>query len=50
MAGAAAEAAVDWFLHPVLTGLGGAELAEVAALAAGGHTSIKGSAESRATA
>jgi hypothetical protein len=41
MAGARAEAAVDWFLHPVLTGLGGAELAEVAALAADGHTSIK---------
>jgi dihydropyrimidinase len=41
MAGARAEAAVDWFLHPVLTGLGGAELTEVAALAAGGHTSIK---------
>jgi dihydropyrimidinase len=41
MAGAAAEAAVDWFLHPVLTGLGDAELTEVAALAAGGHTSIK---------
>jgi dihydropyrimidinase len=41
MAGAAAEAAVDWFLHPVLTGLGDAELAEIAALAAGGHTSIK---------
>jgi dihydropyrimidinase len=41
MAGARAEAAVDWFLHPVLTGLGDAELAEVAALAADGHTSIK---------
>jgi len=41
MAGAAAEAAVDWFLHPVLTGLGDAELTEVAALAADGHTSIK---------
>jgi dihydropyrimidinase len=41
MAGARAEAAVDWFLHPVLTGLGDAELMEVAALAAGGHTSIK---------
>jgi dihydropyrimidinase len=41
MAGARAEAAVDWFLHPVLTGLGEAELAEVAALAAGGHPSIK---------
>lgn len=41
MAGARAKAAVDWFLHPVLTGLGDAELAEVAALAADGHTSIK---------
>jgi len=41
MAGAAAEAAVDWFLHPVLTGLGDAELTQVAALAADGHTSIK---------
>jgi len=41
MAGAAAEAAVDWFLHPVLTGLGDAELTQVAALAARGHTSIK---------
>src|SRR4029077_5478651 len=41
MAGARAEAAVDWFLHPVLTGLGDAELAEVAAVAADGHTSIK---------
>jgi hypothetical protein len=33
MSGARAEAAVDWFLHPVLTGLGDAELAEVAAMA-----------------
>src|SRR5215472_8167049 len=41
MAGARAEAAVDWFLHPVLTGLGDAELTEVAALAAAGHASIK---------
>ena len=41
MAGAGAEAAVDWFLHPVLTGLGDAEPTEVAGLAAGGHTSIK---------
>ena len=41
MAGARAGAAVDWFLHPVLTGLGDAELAEVAALAAAGHTSVK---------
>jgi dihydropyrimidinase len=41
MAGARAEAAVDWFLHPVLTGLGAAEIAEVATLAADGHTSVK---------
>ncbi|MGH3394343.1 MAG: amidohydrolase family protein [Streptosporangiaceae bacterium] len=41
MAGAQAEAAVDWFLHPVLTGVGDAERAEVAALAADGHTSVK---------
>jgi dihydropyrimidinase len=41
MAGAAAEAAVDWFLHPVLTGLGDGAAAEVAALAADGHTSLK---------
>jgi dihydropyrimidinase len=41
MAGARAEAAVDWFLHPVLTGLGEAERAEVAALTASGHTSVK---------
>jgi len=30
VAGARAEAAVDWFLHPVLTGLGDTELTEVA--------------------
>jgi hypothetical protein len=41
MAGARAGAAVDWSLHPVLTGLGDAELTEAAALAADGHTSIK---------
>jgi dihydropyrimidinase len=41
MAGARAEAAVDWFLHPVLTGLGDTELTEVAALAADGHASVK---------
>jgi dihydropyrimidinase len=41
MAGAAAEAAVDWFLHPMLSGLGADAAAEVAALAAGGHTSLK---------
>ncbi len=41
MAGARAEAAVDWFLHPVLAGLGDGTAAEIAALAADGHTSIK---------
>jgi dihydropyrimidinase len=41
MAGASAEAAADWFLHPVLAGLGGGTDAEIAALAAGGHTSLK---------
>ncbi len=41
MAGAGAEAAVDWFLHPVLTGLGPAERAEVTALARAGHPSVK---------
>ncbi|MDX6395468.1 MAG: dihydropyrimidinase [Streptosporangiaceae bacterium] len=41
MAGAGAEAAVDWFLHPVLAGLGDGTAAEIAALAADGHTSIK---------
>jgi dihydropyrimidinase len=41
MADASAEAAVDWFLHPVLNGLGEGMAAEIAALAADGHTSIK---------
>lgn len=41
MAGARAEAAVDWFLYPVLAGLGDGTAAEIAALAAGGHTSVK---------
>jgi dihydropyrimidinase len=41
MAGASAEAAVDWFLHPVLTGVSDGTGAEVAALAAAGHTSMK---------
>ena len=41
MAGASAEAAVDWFLHPVLPGLGDGTAAEIASLAADGHTSIK---------
>ena len=41
MAGAAAEAAVDWFLHPVLSGPGSDAVAEIDALAAAGHTSLK---------
>ena len=41
MAGAGAEAAVDWFLHPVLAALGDGTAAEIAALAAAGHTSVK---------
>ncbi len=41
MAGAAAEAAVDWFLHPVLIPLGARTAAEIAALAAAGHASLK---------
>jgi dihydropyrimidinase len=41
MAGAVAEAAVDWFLHPVLTPLGEHTAGEIAELAADGHTSIK---------
>ncbi len=41
MAGAAAEAAADWFLHPVLAQLTDTTEAEIAALVADGHTSIK---------
>jgi dihydropyrimidinase len=41
MAGAGAEAAVDWFLHPVLAGLDQGTVAEIAGLAAAGHTSLK---------
>jgi dihydropyrimidinase len=41
MAGASAEAAVDWFLHPVLNSLGDDAAAQIAALAADGHASIK---------
>jgi dihydropyrimidinase len=41
MAAAAPEAAVDWFLHPVLTDLAAAAGGEIAALAAGGHASVK---------
>lgn len=40
-AGATAEAAADWFLHPVLAGLGEGTAAEITALADAGHTSIK---------
>jgi dihydropyrimidinase len=40
-AGAAAEAGVDFFLHPVLAGLGEDSAAEIGRLAAGGHTSLK---------
>jgi len=41
MAGAAGEAAVDWFLHPVLASLGEGTAAEIAALTADGHASLK---------
>ncbi|HEY6787480.1 MAG TPA: amidohydrolase family protein [Trebonia sp.] len=41
MAGASAEAAADWFLHPVLAGLRDSTAAEIASLAADGHASIK---------
>ncbi len=41
MAGASAEAAADWFLHPVLAGLSDSTAAEVASLARDGHASIK---------
>jgi dihydropyrimidinase len=41
MAGASAEAAVDWFLHPVLKGLGDEAAAEIAGLAEDGHPSLK---------
>jgi dihydropyrimidinase len=41
MAGAAAEAAVDWFLHPVLYELGAPADGAIAALAEAGHASIK---------
>jgi dihydropyrimidinase len=40
-AGASAEAAVDWFLHPVLGDLGEGTAAEVQTLAAQGHTTLK---------
>jgi dihydropyrimidinase len=41
MAGAAAEAAVDWFLHPVLNDFAAAASGGIAALAADGHSSVK---------
>jgi dihydropyrimidinase len=41
MAGAAQEAAVDWFLHPIFYAPGKTPDGEIAALAAGGHASIK---------
>jgi dihydropyrimidinase len=41
MAEVATEAAADWFLHPVLAGLGDGTPAEIAALTADGHTSLK---------
>src|SRR5580704_11523460 len=41
MAGAAAEAAVDWFLHPVLNAVGQDVASEIAELTAAGHTSVK---------
>jgi len=41
MAGAAGEAAVDWFLHPILLHPAALPAGEVAALAEGGHASIK---------
>ena len=41
MAGAAPEAAVDWFLHPILTDPAALPPGEIAALAAAGHASIK---------
>jgi dihydropyrimidinase len=41
MDGATQEAAVDWFLHPILYQPGALPAGEIAALAARGHTSIK---------
>jgi dihydropyrimidinase len=41
MAGAGAEAAADWFLHPVLNDLGDGAAAEIASLAQDGHSSLK---------
>jgi dihydropyrimidinase len=41
MAGASAEAAADWFLHPVLAGLGQGAAEEIEKLAGDGHASVK---------
>jgi dihydropyrimidinase len=41
LAGAAPEAAVDWFLHPILVDPAALPPGEIAALAAGGHPGIK---------
>jgi dihydropyrimidinase len=41
LAGAAPEAAADWFLHPILTDPAALPDGEIAALAAGGHPGIK---------
>jgi dihydropyrimidinase len=41
MAGATPEAAVDWFLHPILNRPAAMPEGEIEALAEGGHTSIK---------
>jgi dihydropyrimidinase len=41
MAGAAPEAAVGWFLHPILVRPATRPEGEIAALAGGGHASIK---------
>jgi len=41
MEGAGPEAAVDWFLHPVLPDLAAGANGEIAALAADGHPSVK---------
>src|SRR5207248_10690629 len=41
MAGAAPEAAVDWFLHPILLHPATLPEGEITALAGGGHASIK---------
>jgi len=41
MAGAAAEAAIDWFLHPILPHPAALPAGEIGALARQGHTSIK---------